>query len=412
MARPRADARGMSSQYLGKRRLCLLAGLPCPLSIAKARKTREDSRQRQAAKGENVSPDPWKKRSLPTVRRPCPLTFSIDSCYFNTVKFFCAAINIGEGYAIPHGPKPRKENVNRTHRTFSEQEKDKLLREVENSRGSTRETLARLGISKSTYYGWKAAAEIDSGVRLPTENTPRNFYFVSQALKHQKTINKILAFAPCTAQAPLSERLAVIAVLHNARNFSVHALCDALGVKRGTDYNYAKRGKVRTGEIWCMRRKGELEKAVEQVFTESKQRFGSQKIVDALKAEGIATTRKYVLRIMRDLGLHCIRQSAKANLRTTECGAHQYRHPSVQRGQAQLRLGRRRHVLSPQGADILHLRNHGSLFKAHHRLSHQHVEQHAPDEGDNVRRLGSSPACRRTRLPFRPGDELYGTRLS
>lgn len=202
--------------------------------------------------------------------------------------------------------------MNRTHQTFSAQEKDKVLREIENSRGSTRETLARLGISKSTYYGWKAAAEIGRGVRLPTENTPRNFYLVSQALKHQKTINKILAHAPCTAQAPLPERLAVIDALHNTRNFSIHALCDALDVKRGTYYNYAKRGKVRTGEIWYMQRKGELEKAVEKVFTESKQRFGAQKIVDALKAEGIATTRKYVLRIMRDLGLHCIRQSAKA----------------------------------------------------------------------------------------------------
>lgn len=203
--------------------------------------------------------------------------------------------------------------MNRTHQTFSAQEKDKVLREIENSRGSTRETLARLGISKSTYYGWKAAAEIGrGGVRLPTENTPRNFYLVSQALKHQKAINKILAHAPCTAQVPLPERLAVIDALHNTRNFSIHALCDALDVKRGTYYNYAKRGKVRTGEIWYMQRKGELEKAVEQVFTESKQRFGAQKIVDALKAEGIATTRKYVLRIMRDLGLHCIRQSAKA----------------------------------------------------------------------------------------------------
>lgn len=202
--------------------------------------------------------------------------------------------------------------MNRTHQTFSAQEKDKVLREIENSRGSTRETLARLGISKSIYYGWKAAAEIGRGVRLPTENTPRNFYLVSQALKHQKTINKILAHAPCTAQVPLPERLAVIDALHNTRNFSIHALCDALDVKRGTYYNYAKRGKVRTGEIWYMQRKGELEKAVEQVFTESKQRFGAQKIVDALKAEGIATTRKYVLRIMRDLGLHCIRQSAKA----------------------------------------------------------------------------------------------------
>lgn len=202
--------------------------------------------------------------------------------------------------------------MNRTHQTFSAQEKDKVLREIESSRGSTRETLARLGISKSTYYGWKAAAEIGRGLRLPTENSPRNFYLVSQALKHQKTINKILSLAPCSAQAPLSERLAIIDALHDTRNFSVHALCDALDVKRGTYYNYAKRGKVRTGEIWYMQRKGELEKAVERVFTESKQRFGVQKIVDALKAEDIATTRKYVLRIMRDLGLHCIRQSAKA----------------------------------------------------------------------------------------------------
>ena len=68
--------------------------------------------------------------------------------------------------------------MNRTLQTFSAQEKDKLLREIENSRGSTRETLARLGISKSTYYGWKTATEISKGVRVPTENSPRNFYLV------------------------------------------------------------------------------------------------------------------------------------------------------------------------------------------------------------------------------------------
>ena len=68
--------------------------------------------------------------------------------------------------------------MNRTRQTFSEQEKEKLLREIENSRDYTRETLARLGISKSTYYGWKSAAEISKGLRLPTENSPRNFYLI------------------------------------------------------------------------------------------------------------------------------------------------------------------------------------------------------------------------------------------
>ena len=68
--------------------------------------------------------------------------------------------------------------MNRTHQTFSAQEKDKLLREIENFRGSTRETLARLGIPQSTYYGWKAAAEIGSGLRLPTENSSSDFYLI------------------------------------------------------------------------------------------------------------------------------------------------------------------------------------------------------------------------------------------
>ena len=202
--------------------------------------------------------------------------------------------------------------MNRKHRHYSNKEKQELLDHIESSGGPIREALARLGISKSTYYDWKNAAEIRKGLRAPTENSPRNFYLVSQALKHQKTINRILVLAPCTAQAPLSERLAVIDTLHSNHHFPIHSLCEALDVDRGTYYNYAKRGKVRTGQIWYMQRKVELVEAVERIFNDSKQRFGAQKIVDTLKTEGIATTRKYVLKIMRERGLHCIRQSAKA----------------------------------------------------------------------------------------------------
>ena len=39
--------------------------------------------------------------------------------------------------------------MKRTHQTFSAQEKNKLLREIANSRGSTRETQAQLGISRA-----------------------------------------------------------------------------------------------------------------------------------------------------------------------------------------------------------------------------------------------------------------------
>ena len=168
--------------------------------------------------------------------------------------------------------------MNRKHRHYSDQEKQELLDCIEASSGPIREALARLGISKSTYYGWKNAVEIRKGLRTPTENSPRNFYLVSEALKHQKTINMILALAPCTAQAALSEKLAAIDTLHAKRHFSIHALCEALDVDRGTYYNYSKRGKVRTGQIWYMQRKVELAEAVERVFNDSKQRFGAQKI--------------------------------------------------------------------------------------------------------------------------------------
>ena len=59
--------------------------------------------------------------------------------------------------------------MNRKHRHYSEIEKQELLDRIESSGGPIRETLARLGISKSTYYDWENTSEMRKCLRVPTE---------------------------------------------------------------------------------------------------------------------------------------------------------------------------------------------------------------------------------------------------
>lgn len=90
--------------------------------------------------------------------------------------------------------------------------------------------------------------------------------------------------------------------------YSVHTLCDALGVSRGTFYNHIFRRK--DGTEYDKRRE-EMRKQIKAVFDESRQRFGANKICAVLAERGIRTTHKYVAEPMREMGLYSIGTNAK-----------------------------------------------------------------------------------------------------
>lgn len=122
-----------------------------------------------------------------------------------------------------------------------------------------------------------------------------------------KGIIEILQKAPCTATAPLEDRLYALDDLHD--QYSVHMLCDALCVPRGTFYNYLLRSK--RGCTWYDKRREELRQKIQTVYDDGRQIYGAGKIAAILKEQGCRVSEQMVRELMQDMGLCSIRQGAK-----------------------------------------------------------------------------------------------------
>ena len=96
------------------------------------------------------------------------------------------------------------------------------------------------GIPRSTIYAWLTDERAENSEK-GTSFTLREYRSLENKVNRLKGIIDILQKAPCTATAPLEDRLHVLDDLHD--QYSVHMLCDALCVPRGTFYNYLLRSK-------------------------------------------------------------------------------------------------------------------------------------------------------------------------
>ena len=90
--------------------------------------------------------------------------------------------------------------------------------------------------------------------------------------------------------------------------FSVHTLCEALDVSRGTFYNHIFR---RTEVTVNDKRREQLREQVNEIFEESQQRYGANKICAILADRGIRSSKKYVAELMREMGLYSIGNNAR-----------------------------------------------------------------------------------------------------
>ena len=126
---------------------------------------------------------------------------------------------------------------------------------------SVAEICADTGIARSTFYTW---------IKPYTTTTTDSGYVVSQQefIKMKQRIQKleqkveILQKVGCTASAPLQEKLQELAKLYG--QYSVHALCEALCVSRGTFYNHIFRRKEVTAYD---KRRAEMKEHIKAVST-------------------------------------------------------------------------------------------------------------------------------------------------
>lgn len=165
------------------------------------------------------------------------------------------------------------------------------------------------GVPRSTLYHWiqKHRQKEQSQKDHSQPVTLQNIHRLEAKIQRLEGIVSILKTVPCTVHAPLLDRLNAIEQLQG--QYSIHMLCEAMDVSRGTFYNHIFRNK--RDNTWYAKRREELRLQIQEIYDDSKQIFGAQKIAAVLRNKGIKTSEHLVRELMQDMGLASIRQSAK-----------------------------------------------------------------------------------------------------
>lgn len=106
-------------------------------------------------------------------------------------------------------------------------------------------------IPRSTFYRWIQDYQ-QTVTDIVTVVTPQEFLYMKRRISKLEDMIQVLKMVGCTISSPLQEKLKATEPLY--RQFSVHTLCDALEVSRGTFYNHIFRNKK--GDTLAAQRRG------------------------------------------------------------------------------------------------------------------------------------------------------------
>lgn len=169
------------------------------------------------------------------------------------------------------------------------------------------EASQRYRIAQSTLYRWEKDTILTTNISTADYTTLQR---KSQRFDH---ILQIIRLSTIIDEVPLQRRLMILAQLHEQFNqYSIHELCEVLNVSRGTFYNHIFRKADRTKYF---EEQQALKLQVKQIFDDSKQRYGAEKIRVVLAENGIRVGKERIRKIMNDLGLVSVRENAKSNYR-------------------------------------------------------------------------------------------------
>jgi putative transposase len=190
----------------------------------------------------------------------------------------------------------------------------RILNQIQNRSNQTLpERRIHPGTQSGTAYCPKHDLPLEKRVLLHQSSksyTPKEFDALSRRLEKLEHEMEIIKRSGYIADVPLQKKLSVLENIYRQADntYSVHELCEALDIARGTFYNYifrrADHSKREEAQI-------ELMRLVQQVFDDSSQRFGAEKIRVTLAGSGVRVSTKRIAAIMQELGLQSIRPDAK-----------------------------------------------------------------------------------------------------
>ncbi len=156
-------------------------------------------------------------------------------------------------------------------------------------------------IAISTIYRWLKGCEQE----IPTPH----YSALLRKKEHLEHVLEVIRLSGLIDEVPLRKRLDILETLHvQHEEYNVHELCEALNVARGTFYNHIFR---RADRSKYEEEQAQLALQVQQIFDDSQQRFGAEKIRIILAENGIHVGKKRIRSIMQELGLESIRENAK-----------------------------------------------------------------------------------------------------
>lgn len=159
---------------------------------------------------------------------------------------------------------------------------------------------------KSTLYYWINRYGKGTRKDIPASIVLENDH-LRRRVKKLEGIIEVLRKADCTASAPLKSKLDTLTSLYG--QYSIHTLCEALNVPRGTFYNHILRNK--RNDAWFVKRREDLKVLIQTTYDESNQIFGVSKIRAILADKGHTVSEKMVSELMNEMGLYSIRVSSK-----------------------------------------------------------------------------------------------------
>lgn len=123
-------------------------------------------------------------------------------------------------------------------------------------------------VAVSTIYRWLKDCEGEI-------SAPR-YSALLHKKEHLEHVLEVIQLSDLIDEVPLRRRLDILEILHaQHEEYNVHELCEALNVARGTFYNHIFR---RADRSKYEKEQAQLMLQVQQIFDDSQQRFGAEKI--------------------------------------------------------------------------------------------------------------------------------------
>ena len=164
------------------------------------------------------------------------------------------------------------------------------------------------GVCRSTLYSWlKPFRKLDSSSKcLYSTYTQKDYADLKRHAEKLERMLEVLRQCDCGPNSPLDDRIAAFQALQG--QYSARTLCGALNIPRSTYHKRIIHGDHPT--VYEAHRQ-EIMEQIRQVYESSNQCFGSDKILAVLKQRGIQTSKKYILSLMKDMGIESIAVHSK-----------------------------------------------------------------------------------------------------